>query len=127
MKKAFLVTFSITTRVIADDVPEAEEKAVDPAIKEEASLIDLSNWENTELDIEHPFDIEDMEFVLFPNLDPLTPEQEILVAQAWEMHQREIKQYEDAAKPNEIINAQENITKAANTWRDIMDQYSGKN
>lgn len=86
------VTFSITTRVIAESQQEAAEKAPAKIIADPENYISFDNWESTKEDIENPFDKEDMEFILFPNLEPLDPEQEILVSQAWEMHLREVKE-----------------------------------
>lgn len=65
MKKAFLVTFQITTRVIAEDQEEADKKAAEQCQNFEDTPFILDNIECSEEDTECPYDDNDIAYELY--------------------------------------------------------------
>lgn len=142
MKKAYLVTFSITTRVIAESIEEANEKAVNKTRSDVKEYLQEENIGDTEEDIECPVDYADIEYILYPGLSRLSKEQEQIAAEAWEMYQRELAsaQKEECGlfetlgnalhpEPNklpswltpDILDAADNMEKAGSIWGQNME------
>ena len=117
MKKAYLVTFSLTTRVIADSHEQAEDLAVAKARSTCTVDVCLENHQSTVEDDQCPVSREDIEEQLYPGLQSLTEDQQEHVQKVWD---EIIYAGGRGSRMSDIANGRDGITDDA--WPSLLDK-----